>query len=279
MSNLRRSFIFPLMVMIFMESSLGMGAPLSDGQGEQGTEALSRRVEKLEGSWDRERDYLIRERSLQQESLKRDIDKRMDQFEDRVKEKERDYSVHSIFLVIIIEGSIFFVGLAYPLTYMILERKMDDRISKEMDANVTILKELVKTHKTERDWIEQGHISLLSLQDSTKEELEKLVRSWGFKKIDSRVVSSFEPLETRQVVLFNKDICEKQDLLWEYIRESPGDTVFVAYTEKHLTRDKTTTELWRKLVTANMPATLFGQMMTAFWYHDALKRASGSQTS
>ncbi|MBF0603639.1 MAG: hypothetical protein HQL07_08080 [Nitrospirae bacterium] len=233
-------------------------------------ETLTQKVGTLEQTWDREKNFLEREKSLQQGQLRLDFS---EQFNILKRENQRivdDLSWEWRLLVFINSIVAIFVVTVLALIYTSLRAIM----TKRMDSIAITLEDIAKKHNIERDWIENGRITLLSLSQPKADELQTLVRDyWGFKGAVSKVLADFEPMNNQKIVLFNKDICEnRQDLIWEYIQKCPDDTVFVAYTTG-TEKLKGDTQAWKKLITANMPATLFGQLMTAFRYQDALKRA------
>ncbi|MBF0147746.1 MAG: hypothetical protein HQL84_04995 [Magnetococcales bacterium] len=221
-------------------------------------------MDALEQNWDREKGLLDRENSLKQGQLQlqitREIQKNMD-----------DLST----LLLQLGGLVFLLSLAGYGAIKWIRNELHATMAKEIKTEVATLVDIAKKHNIERDWIENGRITLLNLDESKKDELERLLKDWGFKNIDPKVLTNFEPLKNKQqIVLFNDDICKtRQDLIWEYIEKCPDDTVFVAYSTINLPRNEENAWAWKKLITANMPATLFGQLMTAFRYQDALIRA------
>ncbi|MBF0630906.1 MAG: hypothetical protein HQL89_07935 [Magnetococcales bacterium] len=219
----------------------------------------------MEQTWDREKNFFDRDISLKQGQLQMQISHEIQKKGDDLSTKQQQLEI------IIIIFSL--VGLGTIVGSMIwIRNNLHATMAKRMETDMATLKDIAKKHNIERDWIENGRISLLSLDHSKAAEKERLLKDWGFKNIDSKVLADFEPLKNKQqIVLFNDDICkDQQEWVWKYIQECSDDTVFVAYTPLRLQGDD---QAWNKLITANMPATLFGQLMTAFRYQDALIRA------
>ncbi|HIJ82896.1 MAG: hypothetical protein HW380_3381 [Magnetococcales bacterium] len=233
-------------------------------------EALTQRVSTLEQIWNREKKFLDDGNSLQQERLQLQISKQFNTLEREIQKTKDDLSLEERVLFII-----NFIAVGFIAGVLVwIKNRLYATMAKRMKTDTATLKDVAKKHNIERDWIKNGRITLLSLGQSKADELEKLIKDWGFKNIFSKVLTDFGPMDNDpQIVLFNDDICKDQEgWVWKYIQECSDDTVFVAYTKCNLPRDGHDQE-WKKLITANMPATLFGQLMTAFRYQDALKRA------
>ncbi len=232
-------------------------------------EALTQRVGTLEQNWEREKGFLERENSLQQEWSQLEISKQFNTLKCEIQEIVNDLSREKNILIIINSIIAIFVAGVLVWIYNALKYIM----TKRMEKIATTLEDVAKNHDIERDRIEHGRITLLSWEQSEADKMERLLKGWGFKNIESKVLTNFEPLKNeQQIVLFNEDICKDQPaLIWEYIEKCRNDTVFVAYSTSTLPRDKA--QAWNKLIIANMPATLLGHLMTAFRYQDTLKRA------
>ncbi|NJO88183.1 MAG: hypothetical protein HC831_03845 [Chloroflexia bacterium] len=219
-------------------------------------EKLKMRVEKLEEFKDVRDEKFDDQIELLKEKNSINLDRAKQELRDEIRPFIWAAGALGILAAFALLGFVyqFFIGVRKEA-----EKQLKKNLQNHLKENSEVLLSLIGSQKHDERLKSDAKIVTLSASEESASTIEKTLNKMGFKNVDSKTIDKYVKLEHADLVVFNnsaKDLNE--DVIFEYLRQSPEGVLFVCFYPEYMRVPK---ELTDKVNFANKPFTLYHQIM------------------